>query len=121
VVINRPGYIPLAEAIGVDVAALPTILAADKITRFVLHGGAISSALLEGQQLQAIEFVTSPTASIVNKKISEAGLPKEAIAGAIVRNDTVIIPPDDSVVKAGDHVIIVSSISAVPAVEKLFK
>ncbi|UCE97584.1 MAG: Trk system potassium transporter TrkA, partial [Dehalococcoidia bacterium] len=37
-VINRPGYIPLAEAIGVDVAALPTILAADKITRFVLHG-----------------------------------------------------------------------------------
>ena len=121
VVINRPGYIPLAEAIGVDVAALPTILAADKITRFVLHGGAISSALLEGQQLQAIEFVTSPTASIVNKKTSEAGLPKEAITGAIVRNDTVIIPPDDSVVKAGDHVIIVSSISAVPAVEKLFK
>ena len=88
---------------------------------FVLHGGAISSALLEGQQLQAVEFVTSPTASIADKKISEAGLPKEAIAGAIVRNDSVIIPPDDSIVKAGDHVIIVSPISAVPAVEKLFK
>ena len=121
VVINKPGYIPLAEAIGVDVAALPAILAADKITRFVLHGGAISSALLEGQQLQAIEFVTSPTAGIVNKKISEAGLPKEAIAGAIVRNSSVIIPPDDSVVKAGDHIIIVSPLPVVPAVEKLFK
>lgn len=121
VVINKPGYVPLAEAIGVDVAALPAILAADKITRFVLHGGAISSALLEGQQLQAIEFVTSPTAGIVNKKISEAGLPKEAIAGAIVRNNLVIIPPDDSVVKAGDHIIIVSPLPVVPAVEKLFK
>lgn len=121
VVINRPGYIPLAETIGVDVAAMPTILAADKISRFVLHGGAISSALLEGQQLQAIEFVTSPMASIVNKKISEAGLPQETIAGAIIHNDSVIIPPADSIVKAGDHIIIVSPLSAVLAVEKLFK
>ena len=77
---------------------MPTILTADKITRFVLHGGAISSALLEGQQLQAIEFVTSPTAHIANKKITEAGLPKEAVVGAIVRNESVIIPPGDSVV-----------------------
>jgi trk system potassium uptake protein TrkA len=121
VVINRPGYIPLAEAIGVDVAALPTLLAADKITHFVLHGGAISSALLEGQQLQAIEFVTNPTAGIVSKKISEAELPEEAIAGAIVRNGSVIIPPYDSIVQAGDHVIIISPLAAVPAVEKLFK
>jgi trk system potassium uptake protein TrkA len=121
VVINRPGYIPLVEAIGIDVAALPTILAADKITRFVLHGGAITSALLEGQQLQAVEFVTSSAADISGKKMSEAGLPKEAIAGAIVRNDSVIIPPGDSIVKAGDHIIIVSPLSAVPAVEKLFK
>ncbi len=121
VVITKPGYIPLAEAVGVDVAALPTLLAADKITRFVLHGGAISSALLEGQQLQAVEFVTSPTAHINGKKIGEAGLPKEAIAGAIVRNDSVIIPPGDSIIKAGDHVIIVSPLLAIHAVEKLFK
>jgi trk system potassium uptake protein TrkA len=121
VVINRPAYIPLAEAIGVDVAALPTILAADKITRFILHGGVISSALLEGQQLQAIEFVTSPTAHIANKKISDAGLPKEAVAGAIIHNDSVIIPPDDSVIKPGEHVVIVAPLATVPAVEKLFK
>jgi len=121
VAMNRPGYIPLAEAIGVDVAALPTILAADKISRFVLHGGAISSALLVAGQLQAVEFVASPTASIVDKKISEASLPKEAVVGAIVHNDSIIIPPDDSMVKAGDHIIIVSPLPAVPAVEKLFK
>jgi len=121
VVINKPGYIPLAEAIGVDVAALPALLAADKITRFVLRGGGISTALLEGQQLEAIEFVTSPQAHIANKKITEAGLPKEAVAGAIVRNELVIIPPGDSVVKPGEHVIIVAPLSAIPSVEKLFQ
>jgi len=121
VVINRPGYIPLAEAIGVDVAALPTLLTADKITRFVLRGGVISTALLEGQQLEAIEFVTSPTAHIANKKIAEAGLPKEAIAGAIVRNNTVIIPPGDNIVQPGDHVIMVSPLPIVHSVERLFQ
>ncbi|MFC1865845.1 Trk system potassium transporter TrkA [Chloroflexota bacterium] len=121
VVITKPGYIPLAEAVGVDVAALPTLLAADKITHFILHGGAISTALLEGKQLQAVEFVVNPTAHIANKKISEAGLPKEAVTGAIVREDSVILPPDDSVIKPGDHVIIVSTPSAIHAVEKPFK
>jgi trk system potassium uptake protein TrkA len=121
VILNKPGYIPLAEAIGVDVAALPPLLAADKITRFVLRGGAISTALLEGQQLEAIEFVTSPTAHIANKKITEAGLPGEAVAGAIISNGEVIIPPGDRIVQPGDHVIIVSPLSAIHSVERLFQ
>ena len=121
VIISSPGYVSLAEAIGVDVAALPTILAADKITRFVLRGGVISTALLEGQQLEAIEFVTSPQAQVANKKISEVDLPKEVVVGAIVQDDSVIIPPGDTVVKPGAHVIVVAPLEAVRSVEKLFQ
>ena len=121
ILVNKPGYIPLAEAVGVDVAASPSLLTARKIAHFVLHGGAISAALLGGKQLQAIEFVTSPTAHIAQQKIGEAGLPKEAIVGAITHNDRVIIPPNDSVVQPGDHVIIISPLSVTPSVEKLFK
>jgi trk system potassium uptake protein len=121
VVINKPGYIPLAEAVGIDVAAIPTILAANKIIRFVLHGGVISTALLEGQQLEAIEFVTSAQAPIANKTILEAELPKEAIVGAIVRNETVIIPSSDSIIQPGDHVIIITTIPVIHTIEKLFK
>jgi trk system potassium uptake protein TrkA len=121
VIINKPSYIPLAEAIGVDVAALPPILTANKITRFVLHGGVIATALLEGQQLEAIEFVTSPQAQIANKKISEVDLPKEAVVGAITRNERITIPPGDTIVRPRDHVIVVSPLSTIHSVEKLFK
>jgi trk system potassium uptake protein TrkA len=120
VLVNNPGNIPLAEAVGVDVAASPPLLTARKIARFVLHGGAISAALLGGEQIQAIEFVTGPTAPIAQQKIKEAGLPKGAICGAIIRNNTVIIPPDDNTVQPGDHVIIISPLPLIPAVEKLF-
>jgi trk system potassium uptake protein TrkA len=121
VVINKPGYIPLAEAIGIDVAAVPTILAANKIIRFVLRGGVISASLIEGQQLEAIEFVTSAQASIANQNITEAGLPKESTVVAIIRNETVFIPPGDNVIKPGDHVVIVTAPESVQTIEKLFK
>ena len=121
IVVNKLGYIPLTETVGVDVAASPSLLTARKIAHFVIHGGAISAALLEGKQLQAIEFVTSPTAHIAQRKIGDAGLPKEAIVGAITHKERVIIPPDDSVIQPGDHVIIISPLSVTPSVEKLFK
>jgi len=119
VLVTKPDNIPLAEAVGVEVAGSAPLLTARKIARFALHGGAISVALL-GEDIQAIEFVTSTTAPIAGKKISEAGLPKEAIAGAIVRNSTIIIPPNDSKVQPGDHVIVISSLPDTPSVEKLF-
>ncbi len=120
VLVNNPGNISLAKAVGVDVAASPPLLTARKIARFALHGGAISVALLGGEQIQAIEFVTGPTAQIAQQRIKEAGLPKGTIGGAIARNSTVIIPPDDSKVQPGDHVIIISPLLLIPAVEKLF-
>jgi len=120
-VVNNPSYVPLAEAAGIDVAGSPALLAARKIAHFVLSGGAISAALLEGKQLEAVEFVVGPTAHIVNKKISQAGLPEEAVAGAIIHNDRVIIPPDDRVVRPEDHVIIISPLSVLHDVEKVFK
>jgi trk system potassium uptake protein TrkA len=119
--VNKPGNISLAEAVGVDVAASPPLLTARKIAHFVLHGGAISVALLGGEQVQAIEFVTSPIAPLAGRKIVEAGLPKEAVAGAIIRDNSAIIPPNDNVVRAGDHVIIISPLTLTPAVERLFK
>lgn len=120
-VVNNPSYVPLAEAAGIDVAGSPALLAARKIAHFVLSGGAISAALLEGKQLEAVEFVVGPTAHIVNKKISQAGLPEEAVAGAIIHNDRVIIPPDDRVVRPEDHVIVISPLSVLHDVEKVFK
>ena len=121
ILVNKPGYIPLAEAIGIDVASSPPLLTAGKIAHFILHGGAISAAYIGGKEIQAVEFVTGSKAHVAQRKISKAGLPKEAIVGAIVRNNQVIIPPNDSTIQPGDHVVIISPLSVIPDVEKLFK
>lgn len=119
--LKKPGYIPLAEAIGVDMAISPLVLVAGKIAHFVLHGGAISATFIGGQEIQVIEFTVSSTASISQRSLIEAGLPKNVKAGAIIRGDTIIQPPDDSIVYPGDHIIIISPLQATPSVEKLFR
>jgi trk system potassium uptake protein TrkA len=120
VLVNKPEYVPLAEMVNIDIALSPLLLTGERIARFALHGGVLSVALLDGEQIQVIEFATSSTAHVINKRIREAGLPKEAIVGAIVRGDSVFIPPPDVPVQSGDHVIIVAPLPETPAVERLF-
>jgi len=120
IVLNEPGHIPLAEAIGVNVAVSPLLLTASKIAHFVLHVGAISATFIGGEELQAVEFAVGSTASVVDQSLMAAGLPKVALAGAIIRDDKVIIPPRDNVVQPGDHVVIISPLSTTSSVEKLF-
>jgi len=121
VLVNKPEYIPLAQSVGIDVAVSPLLLAGSRISRFILHGGAISTALLENEQAQAIEFIANSTAHITRGGKKGVKLPQGAIMGAIIRGDMVIIPPGDNVVQPGDHVVVVSLPSAISSVEKLFK
>ena len=121
IVLSKPGYIPLAEAIGVDLAVSPLLLTAGKIAHFVLHGGAVSATFIGGEDVQAVEFAVSSAASVAQRSLAEAGFPKEALAGAIIRDDNIIIPPDDSIIYPGDHVIVISPLSATSSVEKMFK
>ncbi|MFA7187005.1 MAG: TrkA C-terminal domain-containing protein, partial [Dehalococcoides mccartyi] len=58
---------------------------------------------------------------IINQKVSQIEIPKEATIGAVVQNNQVIIPPDEAVIHAGDHVIVVSQLNVLHDVEKLFK
>ena len=120
-VINKPDYIPLAEAAGIDVAGSPAIITARKIAHFVLRGGAIAAAVLEKATLEAIEFVVSPTARIVGKPANAVPMPQNAIIGAVIRSNRPVIPPDEVAIEAGDHVIVISTLAAISEVEELFK
>ena len=121
VVVNKPGYIPLAEGLGINVTVSPPLLAASKIVRFASHAEVVATALLAGEQAQAIEFVVRPTAPITADKLSKVKLPKGAIIGAIIHENTVTIPQKDSVIQPGDHVLVVCLSAVSLAVDELFR
>jgi trk system potassium uptake protein TrkA len=74
---------------------------------------------LKGEHAEAIEAEALETSSIVNTPLSKVKMPKGAIVGAIVREEDIIIPRGDSVIRPKDHLIIFTLQEAIPKLEKL--
>jgi len=90
----------------------------------VLHhvGQSSKARVLENEDLvEAIEFIAMETSEIVGKSLRTLSMPKGALVGSIVRGEEVIIPHGDTVIQAGDRVILFARPDAMPRVEKAVK
>ena len=118
--IGKLSYIPLVSAIGIDTVVSPRLSAIRAILQYIRKGKVISVAPLKGEGAEAIEFEALETSDIVNTPLSKVKFPKEAIVGAIVRGEEVIIPRGHNVIKPHDHLIIFAVKGAIRKLEKLF-
>ena len=118
--IGKLSYIPLVSAIGIDTVVSPRLSAIRAILQYIRKGKVICVAPLKGEGAEAIEFEALETSDIVNTPLSKVKFPKEAIVGAIVRGEEVIIPRGHNVIKPHDHLIIFALKGAIPKLEKLF-
>lgn len=119
--ISRPSYTHLIDKLGIDVALNPINITASDILKFIRGGRVVSVSLLLGDQAEVTEVIISKNLPIVGKQISQLGLPKGIIIGAVVHEGTVMIPNGTTVIHPGDRLIIFCLISDVPALEVFFK
>jgi trk system potassium uptake protein TrkA len=117
--INRLSYLPLMSAIGIDTVVSTRLSAAKAILQHIRPGKIISVAPLKGEHAEAIEAEALETSGIVNTPLSKVKMPKGAIVGAIVREEDIIIPRGDSVIRPKDHLIIFTLQEVIPKLEKL--
>ena len=121
VLVDKPEYITLAEAVGVNVALSPLLMAGSGIAQHILHGGAVSVASLGEEDAQAVEFMVSPASTLVGRTVSNIEWPGTSRVGAIVRGDTVVVPPDAATIEPGDRIVVASSLDDMPRVERFFR
>ena len=118
--VGKLSYIPLVSAIGIDTVVSPRLSAIRTILQYIRKGKVICVAPLKGEGAEAIEFEALETSDIVNIPLSKVKFPKEAIIGAIVRGEEIIIPKGHNMIKPHDHLIIFALKGAIPKLEKLF-
>jgi trk system potassium uptake protein TrkA len=118
--IGKLSYIPLVSAIGIDTVVSPRLSAIRAILQYIRKGKVVCVAPLKGEAAEVIEFEALETSDIVNTPLSEVKFPKEAIVGAIVRGEEIIIPRGHNMIKPHDHLIIFALQGAIPKLEKLF-
>lgn len=89
------------------------VCAVNAITRMVeqqafLEGIAARIPIGEGR-ISIAEVLIPGTAPAVGKRIWELDLPKEAIIGCVLRGETSMIPRGDTVILAGDMLVLISA------------
>jgi trk system potassium uptake protein TrkA len=121
--VQKPRYLPILAAIPtLDAAVSSHLTAVGNILRLVRRGQIVSVASLREIDAEVIELVAGRNSKIIHKNLTSlrGELPDDALIGAIVRRDQVLVPTGDSVIQTGDRVIVFSMPDAIPSVEKLF-
>ncbi|OIQ85320.1 Trk system potassium uptake protein TrkA [mine drainage metagenome] len=118
--VNKTDYSTLMSTLGIDVVISPRTITVSHILQHVRRGRIRAVYSLSegfGELIEADAMETSP---LVGKPLREVKLPNGVLIGAIVRDGKVISPRGNSVVQAGDRVILFAAAEAVKKVEKLF-
>lgn len=116
--IDKPEYISMASAIGLDVIVSPRLASVGSILQFVRPGKILTVTTLIEERVEAIESIAMETSEIAGRPLREIKFPQGAIIGAIVRGEDVIVPEGDAIILPGDKVVIFALAKAVPKVEK---
>ena len=76
---------------------------------FIRRGRVVAvQALGDGEAAEALEFEAQLASDAVNVPLKELKLPRGALIAALVREDSVLIPSGDTVIKEGDHVVVLA-------------
>ncbi|MGR6836009.1 Trk system potassium transporter TrkA [Syntrophomonas erecta] len=118
--VKRSDIMPLMQQIGIDVVMSPRILTAGYILKYIRRGDIVSVTVLGEDHAEMIELVAQPGSLATGKELYRLKFPSGAVVGAIVREGQVIIPGGNSLIMAGDHLMVFTLPKSIHKVERLF-
>lgn len=118
--VDNVDYIPLTQTIGLDSLINKKLITANSITRFIRKANIVSLATLQGIDAEVLEYVVKPKSTITKNPIRKLKLPKNAIIGGYVRDETGYIADGDTEFQEGDKVVVFTLPDVISKVEKFF-
>lgn len=117
--VNRTDYVPLAHNLGIQSVLSPRLITASIILRYLRRGEVISLTAIAENKAEIMEIEVSNKSSLVGRTLKEGIFPKNSILGAIIRDDRIIIPSGDDLIRERDKLIIFALKESIKEVEKL--
>ncbi|MEM1287854.1 MAG: Trk system potassium transporter TrkA [Pseudomonadota bacterium] len=119
--INNTSYPPLAQSLGIDAYVNPRQVTISRVLQHVRKGRIRQvHSLLDGVA-EVIEAEALDTSPLVGAHLRDLDIPAGLRIGGILRGSEVIIPDGNTVVNAGDRVVIFALSGQVKQVEQLFR
>lgn len=118
--VARSEYVGLMEEAGVDITLSARLLSAGEVLKFIRREVLISLSLLEGAQAEMMELKIPHASPLVGKALLEADLPRECLVCAMVHDNEAFVPNGNTILSAGDRVIIFAHSEVVMDIMALF-
>lgn len=119
--VKRTEVLPLAEQVGIDTILNPRILTAGAILKYMRVGDIISVTLFGEERAEMLELIVTPGSMVLNKRLKDIKFPRGSMVGAVLRNDTIVIPDGDFKFAAHDRLMVFSLMKSIHKIEHLFK
>jgi len=97
------------EMWGVDVSVSTPHLLTALVEEAVSVGSLVRLLSLEGGRARLSEATLAPESPSNGREISEIGLPRDSTVVAVLREGHVIVPRGDTVLRAGDEVLVLTT------------
>src|SRR4051794_28475103 len=97
------------ESWGVDVSVSTPHLLTALVQEAVSVGSFVRLLSFEGGKARLAEVTLAPGSPAADKEIVELRFPREATVVAVLRNDRVVVPRGDTVLRVGDEVIVLTA------------
>ena len=117
-VVHKLALLSLLDTAGVDVSLSPRTATADGVMRFV-RGDVAAVATFLQSDAEVVELEVAPDSPADNALVSELGLPKDVLIGAIVRDGKPQIARGRSRLRGRDHVVAFAKPKSVREVNRL--
>lgn len=118
---SNPDLVPILNLVGPDVVVNPRLLTIGTILETVRQGRILSVYKMREQAAEALEVVLPEHSPLVGKALKNLKLPKGAIIGAVCKGEGMRIPTGETVLEAGERVIVFATEAAIEQLEQLWR
>lgn len=120
VLVHQPEFVPVLQSLGIHIVINPRLVTVGEILMHVRRGHVHSVTRLTEGRAEIIEMDVPEGSPAVDVMLKEIEFPQNALLGAIIHDGVMRIPNGESVIKAGDTIVIFALPEAIPRIEKLF-
>ena len=113
-------YIQMAENLNIGTVINKKLIAAGHIYQFLLDADVSTVKSLTFANAEVAELVARPGSKITKKQIKNLNLPKDMTLGGTIRNGEAFLIDGETLIEAGDHVVVFCLDTAMRKIEDFF-
>jgi trk system potassium uptake protein TrkA len=116
----RPDVFPFYNMTSIDAVISPEFSTTGSIMRFVRRGELSGVTPLANKRAEILEFKVTSKCKVINTPLKDLKLPPDSIIAYITRDDKIIMPKGETVLKVGDEIFLFSLSTSINKLIKIF-